>query len=823
LEKIRTILPTIKILFIDDNSPDGTGTEIENIQKVDPNILLIKRPSKLGLGSAYKDAFRYVISNKLDDNIITMDGDLSHPLESLPKIINQLQTYDLIIGSRYITGGKIENWSLFRRLLSRGGNWYAKILTNLPIKDLTSGFLGCRTDFLAKLNLDEIQTQGYAFLVQLKTALFAQQPNFIELPITFSERRQGKSKLNPGIFWEELFYPWKYLFTQRVKKHGYRGLFGILVFLCSFLLYAYAAPKTIFVGDSPEFINSVITWGVPHPPGYPGYVLLGKLFSFLPISSLEYRINLFSALSAATTLTLLFFIANRALGQIHNQQNSSDHNWIHNFLVFLGLGIFGLTDLFFSQAVMAKPYMIFLLFLTLITFWTIKFFETSQRRYLYLSFLLIGFGFGVHQMMLFFTVAFAALFLARLSYASQITALNKFLIHHWKILLQALIWFFLGLTNYLYLFARFSADPTLSWGKENNPFLSTLNYFLRTYYSDYGTFINFNINDKLKYLYSFSQQIFSNFHLLLIVSLVGICASLYFNRKLFFSILSVILLNVLPIIILRNELWSPANEQLYYYYYLPAMAGLALFFIIGLKYLFILITTKINRIQALTIILCLTAFLSFGDIRQSFAKNNLHNFQAINQYSKKLLTSLEPNAVLIMNFEGSSTDTMSFAIDYQMRTNQIRPDVSLMSDIINQIKTQTQAGARRVLLDLATNNPTFENRPIYTTFFPETINAKYSCQPTGFVCKVVTKNNRTFNPQPYEFSISESDYKVLEQNFFGQDFIAYLSYMQAAYILPQNQFLNSQNKFIDALKLDNDVAGLDIAGYRTYRDLYLKK
>jgi dolichol-phosphate mannosyltransferase len=809
MKKIRDILPNIKVLFVDDNSPDGTANDIKLLQKTDSQIILLHRPEKLGIGPAYKYAFEYTLKNNLDETIITMDADLSHPVQTLPKMIEDLKNYDLVIGSRYIAEGKVENWNLFRKILSRAGNLYARIITGVNIRDLTAGFMAIRTTTLRQLDLNNINATGYAFLVQLKTEIINNKGTVLEIPITFSERRGGRSKISKGIFIEELMFPLKYFFKKRIFLRGGRILYPIFAFFGSLIFYGFTAPRSIFIGDSPEFISSIMTWGVPHPPGYPAYIILGKLFSLLPLGSLEFRINFFSAFCAAIILSLLFYL----LIKIFSLFKPEVPDWIVNILAFIPLVILALSDLFFSQAIMAKPYMLFLLFLALLAILATKYLVSQKNKYLYFSFFLIGLGLGAHQMMIFFGGALALLLIKKLLFRGI----------KWKPLLFSGICFVIGLANYFYLFIRFSADPSLSWGKENNPLLSTLNYFMRTYYADYGSLINFDLQDKLRYLYSFSYQLYDNFGSLIFFALFGFCVALYLNRKIFFTLLFTILLNVLPVILLRNEIWGTANEEMYYYYYLPAFTAIIIFMGISLLITFWLLTKKLDKVQALVIIVLATVFFSYQNVEKSFAKNNLQDLSVVDGFSLALLSSLEPNAVLISNFEGSTTDTLTFATDYQMRAKKIRPDVSIISNLSTLIKTQSQAGSRRQLLDLAQARPDIANRPIYTTFFPETINHSLYCLPNGFVCKVSTDKQRQFSQTPYNFSIPAFDYNVLVQNYFGQDLLAYIDYMQAAYILPQNQFLNSQNKFIEALKLDNEVAGLEATGYRAYRNIFLKK
>jgi dolichol-phosphate mannosyltransferase len=195
------------ILFVDDSSPDGTAGEIQRFQDHDPNIHLLIRPGKGGFSSACRDGMKKVLEEGLDSYLILMDGDLSHPPESLPRMIELLKTNELVIGSRYTKDGGTQGWDFRRHFLSFGANLYARLLTGVPAHDLTAGFVGYRADILRKLNLDRIRSEGYAFQMELKFALYQTGASFCEFPIIFSERYAGTSKFTSEILVEGIAFP----------------------------------------------------------------------------------------------------------------------------------------------------------------------------------------------------------------------------------------------------------------------------------------------------------------------------------------------------------------------------------------------------------------------------------------------------------------------------------------------------------------------------------------------------------------------------------------------------------------------------------------
>jgi dolichol-phosphate mannosyltransferase len=205
--RIRKAAGNEPILFVDDNSPDGTADEIRRIQATDPDVHLLPRPGKGGYGSACRDGIKKVLTENLAPYVIQSDADLSHPPELLPHMIELLKTNDVVIGSRYVAGGGAENWDIRRRALSFGANLYARTFTGVPVHDMTAGFVGYRADVLRRIDLDAIRSEGYAFLMEMKFSLHRKGTSFREFPIIFHEREAGKSKFSRKILYEGMRFP----------------------------------------------------------------------------------------------------------------------------------------------------------------------------------------------------------------------------------------------------------------------------------------------------------------------------------------------------------------------------------------------------------------------------------------------------------------------------------------------------------------------------------------------------------------------------------------------------------------------------------------
>lgn len=207
IKKLISCIQNIKIdaLFVDDNSPDGTSEVIKKNSQYNKNIFLISRPLKLGLGSAYRQGFAWGLKKKYT-HIISMDADFSHSFEDLNKLLLNINNNELVIGSRYINGGKTTGWKTSRRILSKYANKLTKLLTSSKINDLTSGFKIYDSNLLSNISFEDTKSNGYAFQIEMINLCEAQTDSYIEIPINFRERSEGHSKMNFKIILEALMY-----------------------------------------------------------------------------------------------------------------------------------------------------------------------------------------------------------------------------------------------------------------------------------------------------------------------------------------------------------------------------------------------------------------------------------------------------------------------------------------------------------------------------------------------------------------------------------------------------------------------------------------
>ncbi len=214
-QRFLAALPGVELLFVDDNSPDGTGQLLDELAATEPRIHVMHRAGKLGLGTAYVEGFGWGLARGYE-YLFEMDADGSHDPKYLPQMYALLEDgADLVVGSRYVPGGGTENWGLGRKLISQGGGLYARTVLGVDVRDLTAGFVGWRRAALEAINLATITSNGYSFQIEMKYRALQKGLRIVETPIIFVDRRVGQSKMSRKIFLEALTKVWGLRFGRR--------------------------------------------------------------------------------------------------------------------------------------------------------------------------------------------------------------------------------------------------------------------------------------------------------------------------------------------------------------------------------------------------------------------------------------------------------------------------------------------------------------------------------------------------------------------------------------------------------------------------------
>ena len=208
IDAVHALVPATDILVIDDGSPDGTARLVRERMAVDTRIHIVERSGKLGLGTAYCAGFAYALE-KGYDIIMQMDADFSHDPKDLLRFLDEIPDFDLIIGSRYVQGVNVINWPMSRLLLSWFANIYTRVITGMPVADATGGFKCFRADVLKRIDLAKIRSNGYAFQIEMNYKTWRLDVRMKEIPIIFTDRVSGVSKMSKNIVYEAAFLVWK--------------------------------------------------------------------------------------------------------------------------------------------------------------------------------------------------------------------------------------------------------------------------------------------------------------------------------------------------------------------------------------------------------------------------------------------------------------------------------------------------------------------------------------------------------------------------------------------------------------------------------------
>ena len=217
IERLLKLPVPVEVLVVDDNSPDGTGDLADEIAAKHPQVKVLHRQEKNGLGRAYIAGFKWALERDYEF-IFEMDGDFSHNPDDVPSFLKAAQDADLVIGSRYRNGIRVINWPLKRLMLSMGAGKYVRLITGMPISDPTGGYKCFRRKTLQALDLDAIRSNGYSFQIEMSHKIWRQGLRIAEVPIVFTDRFVGTSKMSRKIVWEALFMVWRLLFQNGLSR-----------------------------------------------------------------------------------------------------------------------------------------------------------------------------------------------------------------------------------------------------------------------------------------------------------------------------------------------------------------------------------------------------------------------------------------------------------------------------------------------------------------------------------------------------------------------------------------------------------------------------
>jgi hypothetical protein len=567
-------------------------------------------------------------------------------------------------------------------------------------------------------------------------------------------------------------------------RHSF-WVWGAAVFLASFALYAFTAPHTILANDNPEFTAAAALGGIPHPSGYPLYVVATWLFAKLPFGSIPFRVNLFSALCAAASLAVGYAIIVKIVRGLDPEQR------LPAFAAAALIFPFAITGLFWFQAIVAKTYALNLLLTLLAACLAVKCREEKKPRDLYWFALVAGLGVSDHPMF-----ALTLPFLAALLWTKDLWKKRPLFVCGGL--------FLLGLIPYIYIPIRSAAHPLLDWAHAFS-WGSFWKFVTRAQYGDLGMG---GLRDKALFLAFFLSDLFGQFGLALALLPFG-AVWIFKKQKLWLYVLAAIIVsNVAGIIVLRNSAFSYANAAYNEPYFLPSYFAVFIFCAIGLW--FVAKRLKQYAMPA-AVIACSIFFIFF--LQKNLPAENMRGFRFLDDLSRETLLSLPPNAVFIIYRGDASGDTYTFAFMYQKYVNQLRPDVAIIGfpstfPQVDNAAVLTAMGEKDILTRRGAlyqyAAKTYPGRPIYATF------PYFICYKAGSSCVASSVDLIAYGPPgtptaKFATLVSENDRRVLEQDVFGRQFLSSYYYAAAAYKLQNGDDAGAKTSF-DAAASDAETS-----------------
>lgn len=617
--------------------------------------------------------------------------------------------------------------------------------------------------------------------------------------------------------------------TVSEKTPKFKIIIGAFVFLIPFAVYLWTAPHTIYLGDSPEFITAAKVLGIPHPSGYPLYVILGNLFSFLPFDQLPFRIYLLSILASCAALVFVYLIAAEIISENWPELNK----WQAYLFAASAAMLLAFSKIYWTSSYSAKPYAINTLF-SIVTAWLVlRYWKQPARKLMFLIAFLLGLGISNHNMFALLVPAAVIAMLAGGPVAKKIFSEKR------NAIIAALL-FVLGLSLYAYLPIRSSMHPKLDWGRTGKSAHNFIYHIGRQQYNDIGTnfFADLKQN-KIKFVASLALDIFAQYKYFVLLGAFGIIA-LVKNKKRELAFTSLLFISSsLALILIRSTKFSIGDSIYYSHHYQFAYAITAIWVAVGVAQVTAILQKHAGKFQIFSA--SLVAFLSFSlgisVFAQNYQHNNFHSFEFLENYSAAILNSMEKNAVLIVSVEGQSEDSYNFALLYQQLAKDNRNDVTIISYTtvfpnkysgklyaINNIENIEKR--RQKLIAFVLENQEYKNKPIYTSFVPDlpedvgqavSNGLVYKLLPAARIAKAKDSEKNLQKPQFANFKFSESDRQLLINDYWGSDLLANFYYSQAGYYASIKNLRATQENFIKAIQLANEPTGSDATNFKVFR------
>ena len=575
-------------------------------------------------------------------------------------------------------------------------------------------------------------------------------------------------------------------------------------------IYLFTLAPSITMEDSGELITAAYTLGIPHPPGFPLYAILGKIFTYVPLGTIAWRVNFMSAFFGALTISLLYIIIDKLIK--------------NRLIAFCFSLVLAFSQIFWSQSVIAEVYTLNTFFVCVLILLLVIWQEKKQDKYLFWFAFIYGLSLTNHTMSVLLAPAFAI----------YILLIDKKIIKRWRLILKMLLLFLLGLSVYLYLPLRAWQRPDLNWGPITT-WHDVLAHITRAQYGDFNPLVN-NYG-KTGIVITFLIEIYRQFFLPTLLLAFGGAAYLWQkNRPLFYLTVGIFLLNSLGIIYLRRFGWGIGIEYTYRVYYLPAylMVVVWLSVIISYVYEFIFRLFKDKSVMFIRFIRLLF-FITLISLPISYV---VANYQISDQsdfwfnydFTKNLLESLEPNSVYYFAYDGSlQGDTELFSLVYFKKVEKLRPDVDIVSEqnffykdlVINVAEEYYDLSfedRRKKFFGMISQ---IKDRPLYANFAltQENNEEKFYSLSNNYAFKIYPnlEEARKADLAGSFSSIRNLDDIVEINDYSTAGLAAHYYYNLAAFYLTKDKKDLSQNYLIKAFNLDTAPFNHEYRRFLDYR------
>ncbi len=573
------------------------------------------------------------------------------------------------------------------------------------------------------------------------------------------------------------------------------------------VIYLLTLAPTIYTEDSAEFVTAATTLGIGHPPGHPLYMILGKLFSFLPIGSVAWRVNLLSAVAGASAVAVLYLIIKKLTG--------------NKIIALASSQVLAFSAIFWSQSIVAEVYTLNAFFSLLSLYWLLLWQETKKIFYLYLTFFLIGLGAGNHQLILMLMPVYLV-YIYYVNWKDKKAGVRCFLI-----LLGLLI---AGLGIYLFLPLRSLMNPGLDIGNPET-LSSWFHHLARLHYNDWGLVAA--SGSKWTLFFSFLQNIMEQFGwLAVIIGLVGLV--FYRQRRISYLFLGIIICQSVSIILLRNLGWSEITAYIYRVYYLVVYAVVVIFIALGLEWLWQQLKIKSKFFLRLEVIIGSVILILWpvSYLWSNWTTNDLSKKTLVADYYHQLLQELPSQAVLIAKHDGFVGDTETFSLGYMRLVENVRPDVIIINDA-GVIKLPTSfpkldltyknkdfVEQRSLLLQHAYEYAKSKKLPLYTTFavvkeeLPMGQRLYSRTNGHGFI--VFDQESESLQYQNKNLLCQD----IKPENFSAiseKNFLSYLYYLKAVSCLERGDNKRQLDNLLKAIDYDDRPFSIIYNDYVEYR------